>query len=375
MVPFHRVGPDRDPSRVPLTLFSWWVIAPAKRGLALTGRGSFGFVTVTSLRAPGKVLAVAVIASTAALVAPPSSSIAAPTGVPSDALCSVVDDHLVVQGMDTGVVTQTGAGNVLGTPGDDRIAVTGPSMVSAGAGNDVVCAVGGGARDAQILNGDDGDDLLVGGDFSDYLLGGSGSDTLLGGLGNDYIWPGIGDADVADGGSDGGTVQYAKAAVGVIVQLSSPGSSTHGWSVARGDGPDKTDVLISINNASGSRHDDVITGDAGPNVIDGYYGDDLINGGDGDDTINGGYGEDTLRGQRGADSLDGYLGADVIGGGQGPDILRGSRGNDILRGGRGRDRLRGFTGVDRLDGGPHHDVCRGGRERDTAVRCEEQSSI
>jgi Ca2+-binding RTX toxin-like protein len=73
------------------------------------------------------------------------------------------------------------------------------------------------------------------------------------------------------------------------------------------------DVLVGIEDVSGSPRDDTVIGDAGPN------------------RIFGGLGDDHLEGLAGKDHLDGFL------------------------------------GVDFLDGGPQRDVCRRGQ---TNVNCE-----
>ena len=55
------------------------------------------------------------------------------------------------------------------------------------------------------------------------------------------------------------------------------------------------DVLASIENVTGSRDGDVITGDGVPNVLKGGGGDDeLVNGGAEDDTLYGGEGDDDM---------------------------------------------------------------------------------
>ena len=64
------------------------------------------------------------------------------------------------------------------------------------------------------------------------------------------------------------------------------------------------DKLVSIENLTGSAHNDVLWGDDGINV---------------------------LRGIAGNDYLNGYGGADTLYGGDGNDILGGTDGNDILR--------------------------------------------
>ena len=71
--------------------------------------------------------------------------------------------------------------------------------------------------------------------------------------------------------------------------------------VSTGNG---NDTLLEIEGASGSRGNDIMTGDAennsfvvlneGDDTVDGGDGDDLIDGGDGVDSLNGGLGIDTL---------------------------------------------------------------------------------
>ena len=93
------------------------------------------------------------------------------------------------------------------------------------------------------------------------------------------------------------------------------------------------DILASIENVTGSRNDDTITGDAVPNVL---------KGGDGADTLDGGGENDKLYGEGGKDTLNG---------GEGNDMLMGGAGNDKLYGGEGRDTLVGGAGDDDLGTG------------------------
>ena len=66
------------------------------------------------------------------------------------------------------------------------------------------------------------------------------------------------------------------------------------------------DTFTSIEDARGSRHDDVITGNSGDNVLIGDSG---------DDTIYGMGGSDNLVGDKGDDILDGGFGWDRLVGG------------------------------------------------------------
>ena len=123
-----------------------------------------------------------------------------------------------------GVPASAGAGRLIGTPGDDKMAGTdaaaGDTMAALG-GRDTVDARGGqdsvfggpgddGGMDGPSLYGDspdhetdsslDGDDAVRGGPGSDTLHGFGGDDLLAGGVGNDRIFAADGHADRIDCG-------------------------------------------------------------------------------------------------------------------------------------------------------------------------------
>jgi Ca2+-binding RTX toxin-like protein len=136
---------------------------------------------------------------------------------------------------------------------------------------------------------------------------------------------------------------------------------------------------------SGSKFDDVLTGDAGNNVLDGREGNDRLSGLGGNDLLTGGPGADILDGGAGIDrasysgsgagvivnlaahtaaggdaqgdvltgieDLEGSAWADTLTGDAGGNWLYGLGGNDTLNGGAGDDLLNGGAGVDVLDGG------------------------
>ena len=84
--------------------------------------------------------------------------------------------------------TITGAGNILGTAGDDVICGSaGADAVYGGGGNDVIFGLG-------------GPDRLFGGEGNDTLFGGDGNDQLAGDAGNDTLY-GQGDFDATAGGA------------------------------------------------------------------------------------------------------------------------------------------------------------------------------
>jgi uncharacterized repeat protein (TIGR01451 family) len=99
--------------------------------------------------------------------------------------------------------TITGAGDILGTGGDDVICGSaGPDRISGGAGDDVIFGLGG----ADLLSGGEGNDRLVGGGGGiDRLSGGPGDDILIvtDGAGDDFAAGGphlAGDSCIVDGG-------------------------------------------------------------------------------------------------------------------------------------------------------------------------------
>jgi Ca2+-binding RTX toxin-like protein len=181
-----------------------------------------------------------------------------------------------------GVSDASGA-TIFGTEGDDIIDVqfVFPAEIQTEPGT-----LDGTTHNADVVNGNGGDDTVNGGGGDDVIDGGSGDDTLNGDAGHDMLSGGSGD-DTLDGGS-------------------------------------------------------------GDDVLSGGSGDDVIDGGSGDDTLNGDAGHDMLVGGSGDDTLDGGSGDDVLSGGSGDDVLSGGDGNDELTGGTGTDQLIGGGGADRF---------------------------
>ncbi|AFK52466.1 beta strand repeat-containing protein [Tistrella mobilis] len=230
----------------------------------------------------------------------------------------------------------TGIENVIGTAANDQLS---------------------GDAGANVFDGRAGDDRLDGREGDDVLIGGAGADRLIGGDGRD-------------------TASYRGSSQGVQVDLD---NATAAGGHAAGD------VLIGIENLTGSAHADRLVGDAGPNMLTGDDGDDTLVGGGGDDVLIGGEGADSLNGGEGQDSAvyDTSTGAVTIslttGMGRGGDAegdvlvaievvsgssfndrltgdadnntLSGNDGDDILAGAAGDDTLSGGAGADRLDGG------------------------
>ena len=81
------------------------------------------------------------------------------------------------------------------------------------------------------------------------------------------------------------------------------------------------------DNWTGTKRDDVMSGNGGNDVIQGMGGNDRIYGGLGQDRLLGGDGNDFLQGNEGADMLAGGAGSDTLHGGRGADELWG--GNNL----------------------------------------------
>lgn len=169
--------------------------------------------------------------------------------------------------------------DVVGTQGDDTVGADSPGQV--------VCGLG-------------GNDLLTGLDGDETLYGGTGDDMLAGRAGN----------DVLDGGDGVDTATYAAAPEGVRADLEA-------GTVAVGT---ETEVLVGMENISGSPYDDWIEGSSGPNLISGGDGLDLLWGGEGDDVLLGESGDDYLNGGPGADELDGGSGVNTCARGTGTAV-------------------------------------------------------
>jgi Ca2+-binding RTX toxin-like protein len=278
------------------------------------------------------------------------------------------------------------------------------------------------------LVGGEGNDTLEGGDGTgQYLLQADGTYAYVGwvlnpdGVTSTYeggVWnpqvegPGM---DVLSGGLGIDTASYASAQSaapvnpapivapvlnlpGVTVNLALTGAQytvNAGW-----------DMLVGIENITGSAFDDTITGNAQANVLDGGDGNDTLNGGAGNDTLNGGAGDDSMVGGTGTDtvsyagtlstatvgatagvtgvvvglglttpqatlnagldtlvSIENVIGSafnDTLSGGANTvataNLLDGGAGNDSLLGGGGNDTLIGGLGNDTLVGGDGSDT-------------------
>jgi Ca2+-binding RTX toxin-like protein len=226
----------------------------------------------------------------------------------------------------------TGIGDLayfFGAPGPVTVDLT--AGTATGDGSDTLTGV-------EDIAGSNFDDIIMGNAASNFLFGEAGNDTLSGGDGDDGLW-GRGDDDALDGGS-GDFVTFVFSQFGVTANLTS--------GTATGEG---SDTLENIENIQGTKHDDTLTGDGGPNVFLPLVGNDGIDGSGGTDTVSyevspsavtanlstgtaTGEGTDTLTA---IENLNGSPLNDNLTGDAGPNVLHGLAGDDTLTGSDGDD--------------------------------------
>ncbi len=214
---------------------------------------------------------------------------------------------------------RVGESDIFGRGGNDTIRLLraddlgGDNTVNAGAGNDKVLNR---FEGGNVIKLGPGNDTYIGVGFTafndaDIVRGGPGNDrfivstlqsTYSGDSGND-IFISEGHRNTFRGGSGTDTIDYSARSdsnvVGdqpVTVDLSQNKVLT---------GPIKVERLSSIENATGTRLSDILTGNDGPNVLKGLEGDDDLNGLGGNDTLIGGPGTDFIAGDAGNDRLTG----------------------------------------------------------------------
>ncbi|MGI6245800.1 MAG: calcium-binding protein [Pseudochelatococcus sp.] len=180
---------------------------------------------------------------------------------------------------------------IRGMEGDDLIAGEGGSdTLYGGDGDDVLVGDG-----SPLSTQPEGDDRLYGDAGNDQLYGMGGNDSLYGGTGDDVLIGGAG-GDLLHGGEGIDTVDYIddNSGLGVEVDLTTGRGR-------RGDA--EGDLLLEIENVSGSLSDDTLIGNHLANTLWGNSGDDVLYGGGGKDVLIGGTGRDVLIGGIGADQL------------------------------------------------------------------------
>ena len=308
-------------------------------------------------------------------------------------------DTVSYSGSDEAVTVDLEAGTVAGGHAEGDVIAGVENVVGSGYG-DVLR----GDNVANRLDGGDGDDMLDGSIGADRLYGGAGMDTVSY-SGSDeavtiYLWEGMGEGGHAEGdviidvenvvgsgygdvlGGDAGANRLdGGAGMDTVSYSGSDGAVTVDLEAGTGKrGHAEGDVIVNIENVTGSGYGDALGGDDGANRLSGGDGDDMLDGGAGADRLDGGLGMDTVSysgsgeavtvdlkagtGKRGhaegdvivdvenvlgsgyGDALRGDGGANWLSGAGGDDRLSGKGGDDVLEGGAGADQLFGGAGVD-----------------------------
>jgi Ca2+-binding RTX toxin-like protein len=187
----------------------------------------------------------------------------------------------------------------------------------------------------EDIDGSGFDDVITGNSASNFLFGEAGNDTLSGGDGDDDgLWGGDGD-DTLDGGTGEDFASFFFSSAGVTVSLTT--------GTATGEG---SDTLANLGDVEGSRQDDSLTGDAGPNVFWAHLGNDTIDGSTGTDAVSYQYANSAITANLTAGTATGE-GTDTL---TGIENLDGSGLNDNLTGDAGPNVLHGLACDDALSG-------------------------
>ena len=249
-----------------------------------------------------------------------------------------------------------GADTLMGGLGNDTlIGGAGADTLDGGEGTDT--AAYDGSAVAVMVNL--GTNTATGGDAQgdtftsiENLAGSAFDDTLTGDTGNNVL-EGAAGADVLDGGDGLDAAAYTHSNAAVTVDLLA-GTATGGHAAG--------DTFAGIENVSGSRYSDTLTGDAAANTLNGGHGHDRLTGGAGADVLVGGPGNDAAYyassaaavtvnlldgtgtgGDAEGDTLDSI---EYLSGSGHDDTLTGNAGNNVLEGGAGADTLDGGEGID-----------------------------
>jgi Ca2+-binding RTX toxin-like protein len=138
----------------------------------------------------------------------------------------------------------------------------------------------------------DGIERVTGSSYGDTFYGDALENDFRGMAGNDLFYSSAGGRERYDGGAGLDTVSYALAAAAVTASLRLGSGS-------RGDAA--RDLYTAIENLTGTRFGDSLSGDDATNVLQGLGGDDFLFADAGIDRLYGGAGNDMLDGGAGSD--------------------------------------------------------------------------
>ncbi|MES2942672.1 MAG: DUF4347 domain-containing protein [Pseudomonadota bacterium] len=206
-------------------------------------------------------------------------------------------------GTSSGNDTLTGVENLVGSSYNDTlVGHGGANVLTGGAGDDVLNGLGGAdtmaggnGSDVYYVNRSDdivtetNDSIVTGGYdkvysyLAAYTLSANvekgrivstGTASLTGNELDNILYAGLGN-NLLDGAGGTDTVSYSHVTSAVSVSLDLGGAQATGGS--------GSDTLVNIENITGSRYNDVLTGNDQANVLNGVTGADSMSGGDGSD--------------------------------------------------------------------------------------------
>lgn len=311
----------------------------------------------------------------------------------NDVLNGGIGDDTMDGGLgDDELIGGAGSNSLFGSSGHDSVSfqdnsITGGATVNLATGVATAAAIGG--TSTNSLNSIEG---VVGSNFNDSITGDSGDNTLNGKAGFDTIHGGEGNDTLIGGGSAnslyGGngydTVSFDDEIYtgGATIDLHYQTASA---TTAAGAA---TNLLFSIEYATGSRFADNISGTMQDDILSGLDGNDTISAAHGNDTIYGGGGDDTIFTGRGTDTVHAGEGDDIINDGRvndwgiktiygdgGNDRIYGSISIDNLYGGEGQDIIYGYGGGNLIRGGGGNDTLYAGDDADRVYGDEGDDTI
>ena len=179
-----------------------------------------------------------------------------------------------------------------------------------------------GSEHGDYIEGNDGIDIIRAGARNDVVHAKGGDDKLIGGSGYDFL----------DGGLGFDTADYSDSPNEIVVEADHLGGNPRGIVLLPGsdiyrvkDGFGQEDILVDIEEISGSNHDDKMYGGQGTDIFYGQKGNDYFEGKGGNDKFYGGDDNDTAYGGTEDDELRGEGGNDTLYGGDGNDKISGGR--------------------------------------------------